>query len=79
MSLKGCDPSDLSESVEGINSRLKEQLQCRKKAYPGQTEAERWQQMYQLIFPEDKNLPSPCEFFLSHTPNLETNTKPFRL
>jgi hypothetical protein len=47
--------------VEGITDRLREQLQCRKKLYPGQTEAERWQQVYQLLFPNEI-VPSPCKF-----------------
>jgi hypothetical protein len=48
------------QPVEGITDRLKEQLQCRKKSYPGQTEVERWQQVYQLLFPNEI-VPNPCK------------------
>jgi hypothetical protein len=46
--------------VEGITDRQKELIQCRKKLYPGQTEVERWQQIYQLLFPNEI-VPSPCK------------------
>jgi hypothetical protein len=52
--------SNPEKTVEGITDRLKEQLQCRKKLYPGQTEAEKWQQMYRLLFPNEI-VPSPCK------------------
>lgn len=60
IALQGCEvrPPDPFQPIYGITVRLKEQLQSRKKAYPGQTEAKRWQQMYQLIFPNEI-APSP--------------------
>jgi hypothetical protein len=58
---EGCDVrASHPEPVEGITDRLREQLQSRKKLYPGQTEAERWQQVYQLLFPNEI-VPSPCK------------------
>jgi hypothetical protein len=54
----GCDLR-ISIPIEGITSKMKEQLQCRKKAHPGQTEAERWQQIYHILF-FDEPAPSPC-------------------
>lgn len=53
------------EHVDGITSKVKEQLQCRKKAYPGQTEPERWVQIYKIIFQprEEDDVPSPCKLF----------------
>ncbi|KAF8860486.1 hypothetical protein BDZ45DRAFT_313592 [Acephala macrosclerotiorum] len=43
-----------TEQVDGITSKIKEQLQCRKKAFPGQKEPERWVQIYRIIFqPKD--------------------------
>jgi hypothetical protein len=32
--------------VDGITQKMKARLQSRKKAYPGQTEAERWREIY---------------------------------
>jgi hypothetical protein len=59
---EGCDvrASNPELPVEGITDRLQKQLQCRKKLYAGQTEAERWQQVYQLLFPNEI-VPSPCK------------------
>jgi hypothetical protein len=48
-----------SAPIEGITIKMKEQLQCRKKAHPGQTETERWEQIYQILFPNE-TVPSPC-------------------
>ena len=64
-------PCDLkaSEPVDGINRKMKTQLKSRKKAFPGQTEANRWKEMYKTIFP-DEEPPSPCKmlsFSLSST------------
>lgn len=55
-------PCDLkaSEPVDGINRKMKTQLKSRKKAFPGQTEADRWKEMYKTIFP-DEEPPSPCK------------------
>ena len=59
MAKEGCEVKD-RELVEGVTSKMKEQLQCRKKAYPGQTEAERWKEIYQMLFP-GKIAPNPCQ------------------
>jgi hypothetical protein len=67
---EGCDvkASNPELPVEGITDKLQKQLQCRKKLYPGQTEAERWQQVYQLLFPNEI-VPSPCKSALSVEPS----------
>jgi Zn-finger nucleic acid-binding protein len=56
---RGCNTKP-TEHVDGITKKMKEQIQCRKKAFPGQTEAERWKQIYQILFP-DEAVPSPCK------------------
>jgi hypothetical protein len=48
--------------VDGITKKIKEKLQCKRKAYPAQTEAARWKQIYQILFPEDEEVPDPCKF-----------------
>jgi hypothetical protein len=45
--------------VDGISSEVKEQLRSRKKT-PGQSEADRWRDIYQLLFPGTP-VPSPCK------------------
>ena len=47
------------QAVDGITNKIKERLQSRKKAYPGQTEANRWGEVYQVLFPNEE-VPSPC-------------------
>jgi hypothetical protein len=63
--LEGCDLRALEalEPLEGITSKVKERLQCRKKAYPGQSEADRWKDIYRVLFPNEE-VPSPCKFTL---------------
>jgi len=39
---------------------MKAMLQCKRKAFPGQTEAERWKQIYKILFPDDEEVPDPC-------------------
>ncbi|KAN0110859.1 hypothetical protein V8E51_007246 [Hyaloscypha variabilis] len=54
---KGCEArNDLP--IDGVTGKIKEKLQTRKKAYPGQTEAERWGEIYQVLFPNEE-VPSP--------------------
>lgn len=61
---EGCDVRESPyDQVEGITERLKTQIQSRKKLYAGQTEVERWQQVYQMLFPNEI-VPSPCESIL---------------
>ncbi|KAF4624622.1 hypothetical protein G7Y89_g13549 [Cudoniella acicularis] len=49
---EGCE-SRTSGPVEGIPKKMKDQLRSRKKEYPGQTEAERWTQIYRILFPDE--------------------------
>jgi hypothetical protein len=50
-----------AEQVDGITRKLKQQIQSRKRAHPEQTEAEKWQQIYRMLFPGE-TAPDPCEF-----------------
>lgn len=47
------------EQVDGMTRKMKDQIQCRKKPYPGQTDVEKWEQIYQILFP-NKAVPDPC-------------------
>ncbi|KAE9364895.1 hypothetical protein N431DRAFT_282195, partial [Stipitochalara longipes BDJ] len=48
----------LAPPVDGITWKMKRVLQCKRKAFPGQTEAERWKQIYRILFP-DEEVPDP--------------------
>jgi hypothetical protein len=49
------------KEVAGITNQIEKLLHSRKKAYRGQTEKERWEEIYRILFPHD-NVPSPCKF-----------------
>ncbi|KAN0102569.1 hypothetical protein V8E51_010882 [Hyaloscypha variabilis] len=53
-----CD-AIVAPPVDGITRKIKSSLQCKRKAFPGQTEAERWKQVYQILFPLDEDVPHP--------------------
>jgi hypothetical protein len=52
--------------MDGITRKMKLLLQCKRKAFPGQTEAERWKQVYQILFPLDEEAPDPCKPLSPH-------------
>ena len=60
MRAESCD-AIIAPHIDGINKKIKEKLQCKRKAFPGQTEAARWKQIYQILFPEEE-IPDPCKF-----------------
>ncbi|PMD41919.1 hypothetical protein L207DRAFT_426360, partial [Hyaloscypha variabilis F] len=74
------DPCGLQESVaaEGITPALEKQLRSRKKTSKAQTEDERWQEIYRILFPmeivpssafepvQDEAIQSPASFELSN-------------
>lgn len=52
--------------VDGITAKMKEKLQSRKKAFKGQTEEERWEQIYDIIFPfQNGTKPGPCKSLIA--------------
>jgi hypothetical protein len=53
----GCE-ARADQPVDGVTGKIKQRLQSRKKAYPGQTEADRWGEVYQILFPNEE-VPSP--------------------
>lgn len=59
---EGCESRPM-KIVEGITAKMEKQLRCRKKAYRGQSESERWKEIYKLLFPQEA-VPDPCEFQL---------------
>ncbi|PMD42982.1 hypothetical protein L207DRAFT_526205 [Hyaloscypha variabilis F] len=68
----GC-PSRTAYPVDGITRKIKEQLQCRKKAYPGQTESERWVRIYEILFNPMSNEVIPSPYF-EQIQDLQENT-----
>ncbi|KAH8747438.1 hypothetical protein F5882DRAFT_265966, partial [Hyaloscypha sp. PMI_1271] len=57
LEVKGCEVKE-GRPVEGITSDIEKQLKSRKKTHRNQTEAERWQEMYRILFPMEE-VPSP--------------------
>jgi hypothetical protein len=58
--IEGCQSNALAQAVEGIDKKLKSQMQCRKKTFAGQTQTERWRELYGILFPGEA-VPSPCK------------------
>jgi hypothetical protein len=48
---------------EGVTNDIEKQLCSRKKLGPGQSEEDRWKEIYKLLFP-DEITPSPCEYII---------------
>jgi hypothetical protein len=49
----------IGEPVDGMTRKMKEQIQSRRKTHPGQTDAEKWEQIYKILFPNEA-VPHPC-------------------
>jgi hypothetical protein len=64
LALQGCEPN-LVNLAEGITADIEKRLRCRKKTHPHQTETERWNEIYQILFPAAV-LPSPCGYISLH-------------
>ncbi|KAH8669642.1 hypothetical protein BGZ60DRAFT_528116 [Tricladium varicosporioides] len=46
--------------VDGMTRRMKDQIHCRRKLHPGQTDVEKWEQIYKILF---FNEPVPNPYF----------------
>ena len=58
LALEGCEPNRVN-LAEGITTDIEKKLRSRKKTHRHQTEAERWTEIYQTLFP-GAALPNPC-------------------
>jgi hypothetical protein len=58
---KGCQLKN-AEPPDGITPEVYERLHSKKKVQKDQTEADRWKDIYKLLFPNDV-IPSPCKFY----------------
>jgi Zn-finger nucleic acid-binding protein len=58
---ESCDAT-MATPIDGVTRKMKVALQSKKKAFKGQKEAERWMQVYQILFPEEEEIPDPCKF-----------------
>jgi hypothetical protein len=65
---KGCELKNF-EQADGVTSEVYERLRSKKKVQRDQTEADRWKDIYKLLFPNEM-IPSPCKFYSPSTPNL---------
>jgi hypothetical protein len=55
-----CELRD-TENVDGITTEIFEKLRSKKKVQRDQTEADRWKDIFKLLFPGEI-IPSPCKF-----------------
>jgi hypothetical protein len=53
-----CKNQELQE-VEGFGAA---ELKVLRKRDRGQTEVEKWNKVYMILFPNDEEIPSPCKF-----------------
>jgi len=58
--IQGCELRE-AHIGDGVTNEMVEQLKSKKKSHRGETEEDRWQKIYQLLFPGASDL-SPCEF-----------------
>lgn len=57
--------SSVPESViEGCDKDQEKRLKCRKRK-PGETEEDRWADMYRVLFGEESEVPTPCKMAVS--------------
>jgi transcription elongation factor Elf1 len=61
LAVKACE-LNLIQPAEGITGNIEKKLRSRKKTHKGQSETERWQEMYRILFPNE-GVPSPCKLF----------------
>jgi hypothetical protein len=59
LEVKSCE-LNLVEPIEGITDNVEKRLRSRKKTHRDQSEFERWQEIYRILFPTEE-VPSPCK------------------
>jgi hypothetical protein len=61
MQVEGCKLVS-GEQVEGVTCEIEKRLRSRKKSFPGQTEVQRWKEIYNILFPNE-DVPCPCKCY----------------
>jgi len=51
--------------ADGIDKSQEQALRSKKRSASIKTEVDKWNQIYRIIFPDDREIPSPCERTLS--------------
>jgi hypothetical protein len=59
MEPEGCKLLEVVQQ-DGITNEMVEKLRSKKKAHRGQSEEDRWKEIYQILFPGEM-VPSPCK------------------
>ena len=54
-----CNVAEAGEA-QGYDNDQERKLRSRKRP-PGQTEADKWKEMFRILFPDDREIPSPCK------------------
>jgi hypothetical protein len=50
------------DTIEGCDKDQEKRLKCRKRK-PGETEEDRWAEMYRVLFGNNCEVPTPCKSF----------------
>jgi hypothetical protein len=51
---------------DGFTFEIYERLHNKKKQFLGQSQGDRWREIYELLFPSVESVPNPCEFNLEN-------------
>jgi hypothetical protein len=58
------------QDIEGCSQEQERKLRCRKRP-PGETDEDRWAEMYRILFGDDCEVPGPCELTSTVFDNLQ--------
>ena len=58
-----CQPR-ARQLIDGFTFEIYERLHNKKKQFLGQSEEDRWREIYELLFPSVESVPNPREFYL---------------
>ncbi len=47
--------------IDGVTVDQEKELKKRKKTGPEQSEGEKWKDVYRILFPDAKSIPTPCK------------------
>lgn len=54
-----CPKQDSLVSSEGITPKQEQELRRKRR---GQTDIQKWKEIYRILFPGESQIPSPCKF-----------------
>lgn len=55
-----CPKKESTPQSAGITPKQVEELKRKKRSSSSVTDVEKWNEVYKILFPHDKHVPSPC-------------------